>query len=454
MKVLSLFDGASCAQIALRKIGITPEDYFSSEIDDYAMKITNKNFPRTKQIGDITQIRNEDLPKNIDLLIGGSPCQGLSTANNDGKGLEDERSALFWRYVEILNIVKPRYFVLENVRPRFAKDETAMTNAMGVHPVMLDAQTVSAQRRRRLFWTNIPNVKKPQIVPSRIYPDNKIGLVIADILEPDAQRRIVNVAPERIIKTSYGIRWNQFQNGAQSRKAVDTNKKGFTVDTGINRKYGYNVVQGSNYGLQGNQVFDESNKHNALIVKNTSRDAMIVRKKGGYDENPQGQNAKSVDQKSDPLFAERTRQKANIVIDHNSQTNRAIAIGNKFPTVKASRPEQAGKILIDHNSQQSRAFHLDGKSPCLPAHRTQTRAKIIHDLRIEQLTWTEIERLQGMLDGYTDLGEDNRVEQRGRSIGNGFQCDIVAHLLSFMLGNPKPVERRFEILIGEQILLF
>ena len=113
MNVLSLFDGISCGQIALNRIGITYENYFASEIDKFAIKVTMENYPKTIQLGDVTKLNTETLPK-IDLLIGGSPCTNLSSAGN-GKGLEGDQSKLFYDYVRILNEVKPKYFLLENV---------------------------------------------------------------------------------------------------------------------------------------------------------------------------------------------------------------------------------------------------------------------------------------------------------------------------------------------------
>lgn len=110
--VLSLFDGMSCGQIALQKLGIKVNNYFASEIDKKAIYITQKNFPNTKQLGSITELKGSDLPK-IDLLFGGSPCQSFSSFGN-GKGF-DGKSGLFWEFVRVLNEVKPTYFLLENV---------------------------------------------------------------------------------------------------------------------------------------------------------------------------------------------------------------------------------------------------------------------------------------------------------------------------------------------------
>lgn len=159
MKVLSLFDGMSCAQIALNKIGIKPEIYFSSEIDKFAIKVTQANYPETVQLGDIRKIKASELPK-IDLLIGGSPCQGFSFA---GKQLnfQDPRSKLFFEFVRILKEVKPKYFLLENVKMK-KEHEKVISEILGVDPIFINSALVSAQNRKRLYWSNIPGIKQPE----------------------------------------------------------------------------------------------------------------------------------------------------------------------------------------------------------------------------------------------------------------------------------------------------
>ncbi len=159
MNVLSLFDGMSCGQIALDQLNIKVDNYFASEIDKYAMQVTKDNYPKTKHIGNVTQVRGCDLP-NIDLLIGGSPCQGFSFA---GKQLnfEDPRSKLFFEFVRLLKECKPKYFLLENVKMK-KEYEQVITDYLGVEPVFINSALVSAQNRKRLYWTNIPNIGEPK----------------------------------------------------------------------------------------------------------------------------------------------------------------------------------------------------------------------------------------------------------------------------------------------------
>ncbi len=153
MNVLSLFDGMSCGRIALERVGIEVDNYFASEIDKYAMQIAKKNYPDTAHIGSVLEVKATNLPK-IDLLIGGSPCQGFSFA---GKQLNfnDERSKLFFEYVRLLEECKPKYFLLENVKMK-REYQDIITRYLGVEPILINSSLVSAQNRERLYWTNIP----------------------------------------------------------------------------------------------------------------------------------------------------------------------------------------------------------------------------------------------------------------------------------------------------------
>lgn len=170
--VLSLFDGISCGQLALQRAGIKVDRYLASEVDKNAIKITQKNFPNTEQLGDVKNVWAKNLPK-IDLLIGGSPCQDLSIAKAGRKGLDGERSGLFWHYVRLLRTCKPKYFLLENVASMSKENRDKITEVLGVEPIMINSALVSAQQRKRLYWTNIPNITQPE----------DKGLVLADVLE-------------------------------------------------------------------------------------------------------------------------------------------------------------------------------------------------------------------------------------------------------------------------------
>jgi DNA (cytosine-5)-methyltransferase 3A len=158
MKVLSLFDGISAGQLALKQ---PIDQYFASEVDKYAIQLTQRNFPNTIQLGDVNNWREWDIPwAEIDLVMGGSPCQGFSFA---GKQLnfDDPRSALFFVFVDICHHVadhNPKMrFLLENVRMK-KESQAVITGYMGVEPIAINSSLVSAQNRYRLYWTNIPNI--------------------------------------------------------------------------------------------------------------------------------------------------------------------------------------------------------------------------------------------------------------------------------------------------------
>lgn len=164
MKVLSLFDGISCGQVALQRAGIEVEQYFASEIEQNAMQVTQRNHPNTIQLGDITKIKSEDLPQ-IDLIMGGSPCQGFSRA---GKQLNfsDSRSSLFFEFIRLLKECKPKYFLLENVKMKGEWIDLITKTLKEIYPDTevhnINSRLVSAQLRNRFYWTNIPNVKQPE----------------------------------------------------------------------------------------------------------------------------------------------------------------------------------------------------------------------------------------------------------------------------------------------------
>jgi len=226
MKVLSLFDGISCCRVAL---GNTPEiEYLASEIDKNAIKIAKKNYPSTVHLGDVKDISGANLPSGVDLLVGGSPCTDLSIAMKGRTGLEGARSKLFYEYVRILQQTKPKWFILENVASMSDKDKDIITEALGVQPVMINAALVSAQNRRRYFWTNIP---------IKGLPDDR-GLKVADILEP-------NVDDKFIVKSKYTERKVASKNNVQ--------------------EVGY-IKEATGQAHQANRVYDTSGKSPSLMA--------------------------------------------------------------------------------------------------------------------------------------------------------------------------------------------
>lgn len=220
MKVLSLFDGISCGQIALEKAGIEVEDYYASEIDSYAIKIAKKNYPKTIQIGNVTKIDYTRLPV-IDLLIGGSPCQGFSIA---GKRLEfkDERSSLIKCYFEALEILKPKYFLLENVYMSNICEDY-ITEKLGVKPIKINSELLSAQNRPRIYWTNIPDIEIPK----------DKGILLKDILLDQVPEKY-NLSEEmtkKLVKRGEGSVEYSLGSYNKAYRVIDIYKKSVCLDT-------------------------------------------------------------------------------------------------------------------------------------------------------------------------------------------------------------------------------
>jgi len=226
MNVLSLFDGMSCGQQVLERAAIKVNQYFASEIDKFAIKVTMANYPNTIQLGSVVNVNGYDLPK-IDLLIGGSPCQSFSFAGKrKGMATKDEieihtlehylqlkndcyefegQSYLFFEFMRIMNEVKPKYFLLENVIMS-EKWERILSRAIGVNPIEINSALVSAQNRSRLYWTNI-GMKAAGLfgdLESIIEQPKDKGIMLKDVLETDVDEKyflsekIVNYLKKRI----------------------------------------------------------------------------------------------------------------------------------------------------------------------------------------------------------------------------------------------------------------
>ena len=185
MNILSLCDGISCGQVALKRLGIdfSNINYYASEIAPYSIQITQKNHPNTIQIGDMLNITDEKLEEigHVTLLLSGTPCKSLSRTNihNYKQGLNGS-SRLFWNFVELKNKIQPDYFLFENVESMSNADKDAITEALGVEPVMIDSEIFSAQSRKRYYWTNIPIGELPEPCPT----------VLRDIMEENPSERL------------------------------------------------------------------------------------------------------------------------------------------------------------------------------------------------------------------------------------------------------------------------
>ena len=263
MKVLSLFDGMSCGRIALDQLGIPVDKYYASEIDKYAIQVAQANYPDTIHVGDICNLDPEDY-KDIDLILAGSPCQGFSFA---GKQLafDDPRSALFFEFIRLLKAIKPKYFLLENVRMKkeFLQviseqvSECYPEIPFGIEPIFINSSLVSAQSRQRYYWTNIPGIQQPK----------DKGIVLRDILED-------NYDSER--DKSYCIDANYSKTGAKPYHYKDKYRRQLVnkpIKVGMNveevkvRKHEVNIS-----GLQHllREMKKESGKTNKQIANETN----------------------------------------------------------------------------------------------------------------------------------------------------------------------------------------
>jgi site-specific DNA-cytosine methylase len=272
MNVLSLFDGMSCGQIALNRAGITYDKYFACEIDKHAIKVTQANYPNTIQLGDVTKVKGSDLPK-IDLLIGGSPCQGFSFA---GKQLafDDPRSVLFFEYVRLLNELKPKYFLLENVKMKKVH-ELVISRYIGIDPIEINSNLVSAQNRARMYWTNIG-----------ARPDGLFGELTCMIPQPKDRGLVLRDILEKQVDKKYYLK-----NPRYDFSGLDLNKKGNCIRSSghasQSKKHNFDIIMTENYiqynpkghKSQNDRIYFTDKKSQTLMAQNRTDSCKIITEK-------------------------------------------------------------------------------------------------------------------------------------------------------------------------------
>ncbi len=383
MNVLSLFDGMSCGQIALDQLGVKVDNYYASEIDKYAIKVTQKNYPNTKQIGSVTEVKGKDLPK-IDLIICGSPCQGFSFA---GKQLNfnDPRSALFFQFVRLLRECKPKYFLLENVRMKKEYQEI-ISEYLGVEPVMINSALVSAQNRVRLYWTNIAGIEQPE----------DKGIVLKDILEDFYENPVIDQLPRGANKG--GITASSLKKGKTPSLTTSSwqhNNHLYELrdfDSGKQKLGGkYDNMLNTTYKSQANTIHD-INKKSPTICAGTHGYALGHVERPCSHREPKVLCGRIVGRKINPNTGKRD--------DYN-------------PDLKA---EQRLEPRLDEKSGTLTTVQKDNVVITHPTYR--------------KLTPLECERLQTVPDGYTS-GVSNT--QRYKLLGNGFTVDVIKHILQEMI---------------------
>ena len=426
MKVLSLFDGISCARVALDRAGIAVESYSASEVDPKAIQITQKHWPETIQLGDVREVH---IPAGqIDLLIGGSPCTDLSIAKAGRQGLDGEHSSLFWEYARVLHETKPRWFILENVASMPKKDKDIITQELGVEPVLFDAALVSAQTRKRLFWTNI----KFDLPPDR-------GIMLKDILQPDAE-----VDESMFIKnTSFCLTTEKAEKAKGKNKFIQIGYVGADNESKV--------------GGQALRIYSNEGKSTTSGVGLYQINCTGAAIRGRPDEDGKWVNTLQVrdDGKANALTNSYAAKLALVKLGHvgntDSQANRIYSPEGKSVTLSALGGGGGAKTglymcgykelrRLDENGVRHDGdtqyplvkryeFNDSGKANTLT---TMTNDKIVvatPEMRIRKLTPIECERLQGLPDNYT---EGVAKTHRYKCIGNAFNVDVVAHILTHL----------------------
>lgn len=384
MNVLSLFDGMSCGMLALDRLGIKVDKYYASEIDKYAMQVSAANYPEIIQVGDVCDLKSKDF-KDIDLILAGSPCQGFSLA---GKQLafDDPRSALFFEFIRLLKEIKPKYFLLENVRMKkeFLQIISEQVSAcypeitFGIDPIFINSSLVSAQSRPRYYWTNIPGIEQPE----------ERGIVLKDILEPDAE--------EPMYSNIYG--------GFGEKKPREHYGKSVTIRA--------NSGGGSipNIKLKDLSKYYLSEKAIAYMNRSSPKWSNGKTRKDIY--------IKREDQKGDCLTANMHKGVPYGIVEIKAGAFRARSLDKNGKRVawKDVKPKQ---VLETRKDEKSNSITSVQKDNVLTKDEVYWR----------KLTPIECERLQTVPDNYTNHVSNT---QRYKMLGNGWTIEVIAHILKGM----------------------
>lgn len=477
MVVLSLFDGMSCGQIALRDMGVPLAKVYASEIDKHAIKQTQLNFPDTIQLGDVEKWREWDIEWGVDLILAGSPCQGFSLA---GKmlGHDDPRSKLYWVFLDILRHVQTHNpnvkFLLENVRMR-PDDERQINDSLGLMPVMINSSLVSAQNRVRLYWTNI-----------RTRQEGLFGETYTDIPQPDDRGILIQDILEDSVDEKYFLSpfvWSRHQmpNGTENDEDCQVIKLDKKLKPKPSQGKASCLTAGGHSG--GNhsdmdilaiqsQVPPNENigiyqkgrgyvapsihllKSPTLTSNSWQENNMICAMRGRGEDNVQ-----TIEVRPDSKSNTHTSvTKDNLVIPGTRLNGmpRVLSVGSlrffgetEFRTMKTmkspclnaqSREDGNNQTVVELEVGTWRTHKVDGgfremagdKSPCIPARARndgsgQPCVKI--DRLLRRLTPTECARLQTIPEWYKWECSDT---QAYKMLGNGWTVEVIKHILSFL----------------------
>ena len=376
MNVLSLFDGMSCGRLALDKAGIPVTKYFASEIDRYAIAVSRSNYPTITQLGDVKDVTDSQFSDEIDLLIGGSPCQGFSFA---GKNLnfEDPRSKLFFEYIRLKDTLKPKYFILENVKMK-KESQDIISSYMGVEPVQINSSLFSAQNRVRLYWTNIP-------FSSTIEDKN---LVLADIIEDGMVDR----------DKSYCIDANYFRGGSmklyyeKSRRQLVFDNKG-CHQVGEADIKGYDIVK---------RVYSSSGKSPSLTTM-----------QGGHRQ-PKIVCGSIINRKINPETGKRDDYNPNIEAKPRIETR----VDGKTGTLTTIMKDN---VVVDHGKMYWRALTPKECERLQTVPDNYTKYGVFRDSKEYDSTLHEHLQRQNISNS-----------QRYKMLGNGWTVDVISHIMKGM----------------------
>lgn len=434
INVLSLFDGMSCGRIALERAGIKVNNYFASEIDKHAIKVTQHNYPNTIQLGSVTEVNVADL-EPIDLLIGGSPCQsfsfagkrnGMTTSCNeeiytldrylelkaDGFQFEGE-SYLFWEFMRILTDIR-KYnpnvlFLLENVEMG-AKWERVLSEAIGIFGVHINSALVSAQNRKRIYWTNIRTKEEGLFgeLHSDIPQPEDRGILLKDILEDNVDEKYYlsdkmlnyfNNNSELQKEKGNGFKFQPFYFLSQNHKTV-TNKAGVRMDDNF-------IVEMQGRGESNEQQLEPQSSGKTNALTSVQKDNLVIQL------NPSTESGGK----------------------QPYQPNRIYSTDGISPCLNTDARSPAIVVGCDYRSDEGIRYRANGKSGTLQARaRNDESCGQLASVgsRIRRLTPIECERLQTVEDNYTSCVSDT---QRYKMLGNGWTVDVIAHIFKFINNN-------------------
>ena len=400
----------SCGRIALDQLGIPVEKYYASEIDKYAIQVSQANYPEIEQVGDICDLDPKDY-KDVDLMLAGSPCQGFSFA---GKQLafDDPRSALFFEFIRLLKAIKPKYFLLENVRMKkeFLQVISEQVSAcypeivFGIEPIFINSSLVSAQSRQRYYWTNMPNIKQPE----------DSGIVLKDILEEnfDSERDKAHCIDANYYK---GASVEQYKTKHRRQLVNKPIKVGVAVDI-----KGHDQIK---------RVYSPDGKSPTVnTCQGGNREPKVVTG-GAFRGRAYDKDGKRKDRDGKSV-ANQTKQM--LELRQDSKSNAITTVG-KDSVVVSTKPNQINPSKKASGKQpymQERVFHKEGKSHALTREfASRTHVGETNELTWRKLTPLECERLQTVPDNYTNHVSNT---QRYKMLGNGWTVEVIKHIFKNM----------------------